>query len=184
MVIVTRGTTERSEAIDKMDGGGECEHERRGGETQSTLEQGDISRQPPDERRMGFLYVVATGKVDMNRVRWCLEDIFHVGIRVYGSVTRGESPEGVVSSFLHMFVEHGSASTVQELEARLTEILQSSRGGCCKKVMYEEHIDWGDGAPPGLWYQSRLRCIEQREAVLFGTYDTQDGGSSVEWCQF
>lgn len=168
-----------------MDRGVEWDHERRGEETQSTMEQGDIARIPTDEWRIGFLFIAATGKVDLNRVRWCLEDILHVGIRVYGSVTRSDqSPEGVVSTLLHMFVEHRSADTAQGLGTRLVEILQSSRGGCCRKVMYEEPIDWGDGAPLDIWHQSRLQIVEQREAVLFGTYDTPDGGNSVEWCVF
>ncbi|KAK2666935.1 hypothetical protein RAB80_017356 [Fusarium oxysporum f. sp. vasinfectum] len=147
------------------------------------MERGDINLLEADGSRLGFLCVATTGKVDLNRVRWCLEDILHVGIRVYGSVTRGDrNPEGLVLNWVHTFVEHDSASTVQELEARLTEILQSSRGGCCQMVRYEEYVDWGDGVPSGLWIQSRLQYVEhQEDAVLFGTHDNVSGEDTTRW---
>lgn len=140
-------------------------------------EEGDIVKVNKDALRTGFVFLETTGKVDLTRVRCCVEDTLDAGVQVYGSIQRNENRPG--AECLLVLLEHKSAESVDDISARLAEALKSPEGigDSVTFLVYEEEEDIGDGVPEGIWYESRQKWIErQDDAKMFKSVGERSNG--------
>ncbi|RSL43703.1 hypothetical protein CEP51_016326, partial [Fusarium floridanum] len=126
------------------------------------------------EQSYCFLDSVIAGKVDLDSLQACLEDIFSGGTDVHAYGSFSELGDGEVRRFT-VLVRHGSARGRQALKTRLIESLATASPAgvhcfslscfdCCSVTDVESDRQ------AFAWYDTRRRVIEDRVgAMVFGT---------------